>query len=47
MNRNTVVTIASKDLGLLRRKRSVRVSILAFPLLVAVVLPLVIRIANG
>ena len=47
MNRHTVVTIASKDLGLLRRKRSVRVSILAFPLLVAVVLPLVIRIANG
>jgi hypothetical protein len=39
MNRHTVVTIASKDLGLLRRKRSLRLSILAFPLLVAVVLP--------
>jgi hypothetical protein len=47
VNRHNVATIATKDLRLLRSKRSVAVSIVAFPALVAVGLPLVVRFAGA
>lgn len=47
MNRHNAATIATKDLRLLRSKRSVAVSIVAFPALVAVGLPLMVRFAGA
>jgi len=47
VNRHNVATIATTDLRLLRSKRSVAVSIVAFPALVAVGLPLVVRFAGA
>jgi ABC-2 type transport system permease protein len=47
MNRSAVATIVAKDLRVLTTKRSVRISIIAFPLLVAIGLPMVIVVADS
>ena len=44
MNRHAVISIATKDLGQITRKRSVRTSLVLFPLLVALGLALVVRL---
>ncbi|GAA1960484.1 ABC transporter permease [Kitasatospora viridis] len=46
MNRRIVTTIAAKDLRLVLTRRSIRSSLIAFPLIVSVGLPLITRFAG-